>query len=124
MLMYPSVFFPAFYYGNLYGFCVFGALGMIPFVSIQVPYSLAWFADNAANQTFIENYSFGVIGQGLVTISLLVGTILSEPMAGPFSDWVVRHLAQKNNRVRHPEQTSPGLLAWRNLGSSKLCRIY
>lgn len=33
MFFYPSVIFPGFYYGNLYGFCVFGALGMIPFVS-------------------------------------------------------------------------------------------
>jgi MFS family permease len=32
MFFYPSVIFPGFYYGTLYGFCVFGALGMLPFV--------------------------------------------------------------------------------------------
>jgi MFS family permease len=33
LLKYPSVLFPVFWYGNLYGFCVFGGLGILPFVS-------------------------------------------------------------------------------------------
>jgi MFS family permease len=33
MLKYPSVLLPVFWYGNLYGFCVFGGLGILPFVS-------------------------------------------------------------------------------------------
>ncbi|KIX05595.1 uncharacterized protein Z518_06467 [Rhinocladiella mackenziei CBS 650.93] len=85
MFFYPSVIFPGFYYGNLYGFCVFGALGMLPFA-------------------FAEIYGFDAIGQGLVAIPLAVGTILGEPLAGPFSDWMVRFLAQRNDGLRHPEQ--------------------
>lgn len=33
VLKYPSVVLVGFYYGNLYGFCVFGALAILPFVS-------------------------------------------------------------------------------------------
>jgi hypothetical protein len=36
LLKYPAILFPIFYYGNMYGFCVFGALGVLPFVSFQV----------------------------------------------------------------------------------------
>ncbi|OQU96344.1 hypothetical protein CLAIMM_02441 [Cladophialophora immunda] len=85
MFFYPSVILPGFYYGNIYGFCVFGALGMIPIA-------------------FAELYGFHAVAQGLVAIPLAIGTILGEPLAGPFSDWVVRFLARKNGGVRHPEQ--------------------
>ena len=33
MLKYPSIFIPVFYYGNMYGFCVFGGLSVLPYVS-------------------------------------------------------------------------------------------
>ncbi|KAJ9634830.1 hypothetical protein H2204_006063 [Knufia peltigerae] len=70
MFSYPSVIFPGFYYGTLYGFCVFGALGMLPFA-------------------FAEIYHFDAIGQGLIAIPLAIGTILGEPFAGPLSDWML-----------------------------------
>lgn len=55
-------------------------------------------------QAFPENYGFGAVGQGLVTIALLLGTVLGEPVAGPFSDWLVTWLARRNGGIRHPEQ--------------------
>ncbi|RFU29413.1 hypothetical protein B7463_g6927, partial [Scytalidium lignicola] len=85
LLKYPSVVLMGIYYGNVYGFCVFGALAILPFA-------------------FPANYGFNAVGQGLVTVALLVGTVLGEPMAGPFSDWVVRWFARRNGGIRHPEQ--------------------
>jgi hypothetical protein len=52
----------------------------------------------------VEIYGFSATGQGLVAVALLVGTILGEPMAGPFSDWIVRYQAKRHGGIRHPEQ--------------------
>lgn len=48
-------------------------------------------------------YGFDAVGQGLFSLSLLIGTILGEPMAGPFSDWVVRFIAKRRGDIRQPE---------------------
>ncbi|KAH8804875.1 major facilitator superfamily domain-containing protein [Xylogone sp. PMI_703] len=82
---YPSIMFPAIYYGNLFGFCAFGTLGILPLA-------------------FVEIYGFGPLEQGLMAIPLLIGTVLGEPLGGPLSDWMVNHLAKKNNGIRYPEQ--------------------
>ncbi|KAJ5805815.1 uncharacterized protein N7503_003417 [Penicillium pulvis] len=85
MVWYPSILFPSVYYANVYGFSVYGFLGVLPFA-------------------FGELYGFNSVGQGLVTLAFLVGTIIGEPMAGPFSDWIVQRQAKRSGGVRCPEQ--------------------
>ncbi|KAF9890540.1 hypothetical protein FE257_005945 [Aspergillus nanangensis] len=87
---YPSIFFPTIYYGNIYGFGIFGSLGVLPFA-------------------FGEGYGFNAVGQGLVAISLLLGTICGEPLAGAFSDWIVRRAAKQLGGQRYPEQRLPAI---------------
>ncbi|KIW28977.1 uncharacterized protein PV07_04828 [Cladophialophora immunda] len=81
---YPSIIFPAIYYGNMYGFCAFASLGILPYA-------------------FPEIYGFSPIGQGLMALPLFLGTVIGEPLGGPFSDWVFRIRSRKAG-ARHPEQ--------------------
>lgn len=120
LLKQPLIFIMGFYYGNVFGFCIFGALGILPFVRLD-PLLLASIL-LTLDQAFPGNYGFSAVGQGLVTIALLVGTLVGEPMSGPFSDYVVKVLARKNGGIRHAEQRLQAM--WVGAILAPVCTIF
>jgi MFS family permease len=55
------------------------------------------------SQVYSVAYGFNTLGVGLAALPFLIGTVVGEPVAGPFSDWVTRYMARRNGGIRHPE---------------------
>jgi len=85
MLQYPSILFPFWYYTWAWTF-----INVMPAISLATLY------------TRFYSLSAGSIGACL-GVSLIVGSVLGEFLAGRASDFLMYRLARRNNNIRKPE---------------------